>query len=686
MLGSMIWNRRRWAFLVSVILVIEAGGVCLGAVLSIGHRGNSLFAPENTVSAFVACSNKADLVELDVQVSSDGALVIMHDATVDRTTDGTGSVSALTLAQLKTFDAGSWFSTNFVGERIPTLEESLAAILPGMTPLMEQKAGTAVQYVDELRRLNAVTNVVLQSFTLSFLQAVHTLEPAIPLCLLGSADLTATTLTNAMNAGARTVAWERTKVTATEVSLVHSLGMKLFIWTVDSPMEIQSFIDLGVDGIISDNPAAVKGTQEPPTNAPTYLGDGLVAYWKMDEGLTSPFATAVADSKGTNAGTLVRNDGASHWFDQTMARLGGCLKLEGTNAYVRFSQTPDLNINTNEFTFSAWIRLLKLPSQLATSYGAIFDSTTDCYVLYLDNANKELRFKITDTNSQAARPGILETFLVTNQWLHIGATFNGNAFPGAGQTVIYLNGQVADSHIGSDNTAGSGLTANVKTGQVAAMGREGPTGGNYFTGYVDDVAIWQRALAPSEIARIFQGGQIGQSVGELTRQSTSLIQIVSAQRSSSGTNLEIRFENGGGWSTFQLLRAGDCDGPFLIEPGLTPTALGGGQYRFDYPLTGNGPEVLPDCRRLSLPFDQSSTWHSPRRPIRSSMDTPRTSRRAPSPRSPFVLSRLSVSQVSPEFRNLSLLDLLAPFVQSSEVPKLLAQREVVQDSLPLSLL
>lgn len=562
------------------------------AALSIGHRGNSLFAPENTVSAFVACSNKAELVEFDVRVSSGGALVIMHDDTVDRTTDGTGNVSALTLAQLKALDAGSWFSTNFVGERIPTLEEAITNILPYATPLIEHKAGSASAYVAELRRLNALTNVVLQSFTWSFLSDVRALEPAIPLCALSSSTLTAALLTNAMNAGARTVAWERSKITASEVSLVHSVGLKLFVWTVDSPMEIQSFIDMGVDGIISNDPASVSGTQEPPTNAPTDLGDRLVAYWKMDDGLASPFTTTVSDSKGTNAGTLVRNDGASHWFDQAVAKLGGCLKLEGSNAYVTLPQTPDLNINTNELTFSAWIRLLNLPSQLATSYGAIFDSTTDCYVLYLDKGNKELRFKITDVNAHAARPGILETFLVTNQWLHVAATFNGSAFPAAGQALLYLNGQLADSHIGNDSTVGSGLTGNVKTGQVAAMGREGPTGANYFTGYLDDVAIWRRVLSPADIARIYEGGQIGQSVGELSRQPTSLLEFVSVQRSSSGTNLEIRFENQGGWSTFQLLRATNFAGPFLIVPGLTPTALGGGQYRFDYPLTGNGPEYF----------------------------------------------------------------------------------------------
>ncbi len=94
----MIRSRRRWSFLVGVILVINAGGVCPGAVLSIGHRGNSLFAPENTVAAFKSALGKADMVEMDGQLTSDGKLVVMHDATVDRTTDRTGGIVTNTLA------------------------------------------------------------------------------------------------------------------------------------------------------------------------------------------------------------------------------------------------------------------------------------------------------------------------------------------------------------------------------------------------------------------------------------------------------------------------------------------------------------------------------------------------------------------------------------------------------------
>src|ERR1035437_8201984 len=96
----------------------------IGSVLVIGHRGNALFAPENTVASFTAARGKADLMELDAQVTSDNQFVVMHDSAVNRTTDGTGAIATNTLAKLKLLDAGSWFASQFAGERIPTLEEA----------------------------------------------------------------------------------------------------------------------------------------------------------------------------------------------------------------------------------------------------------------------------------------------------------------------------------------------------------------------------------------------------------------------------------------------------------------------------------------------------------------------------------------------------------------------------------
>ena len=136
----------------------------LGSVLVIGHRGNDLFAPENTVASFTAALSKADYVEFDGRLSSDGVLMVMHDDTVDRTTDGAGTLASLTQTQLQALDAGSWFSTGFTGERVPTLVQAVQAILPQAIPLIHQYTGSPAQYVAALSQLGATTNVVVQSF------------------------------------------------------------------------------------------------------------------------------------------------------------------------------------------------------------------------------------------------------------------------------------------------------------------------------------------------------------------------------------------------------------------------------------------------------------------------------------------------------------------------------------------
>jgi hypothetical protein len=309
----------------------------------------------------------------------------------------------------------------------------------------------------------------------------------------------------------------------------------------------------------------------------------------MDDGLSNPFATIMSDSEGTNDGTLIRNDGASHWLDSPVEKIGGCLKLEGANAFVTIPQSPSLDINTNEMSFSIWVWLQNLPAQLTTSFGSIFDSTSDCYVLYLDKANNELRFKVTSANGHAARPGIPANFLHTNEWLHIAAVFNGN-YGSAGRASIYLNGVLMDAHTGNDSTPGIGLTANLKTGQAASMGREGATGSSYFSGMVDDFAIWKRALTEAEIQRIFNNGQQGQSLGELLIQPSDLLVISSIQHGAPG--LQINFRNLGPWTSFQLRRATNIAGPFLPITNVAPASLGGGNFRFDYPVSNSVSEFF----------------------------------------------------------------------------------------------
>jgi glycerophosphoryl diester phosphodiesterase len=557
-------------------------------VLAIGHRGNSLFAPENTVAAFKSALGKADLVEFDGQLSQDGVLMIMHDTSVTRTTDGTGNLTSLTTAQLKTLDAGSWFSAAFAGERVPTLEEALTNIIPAAIPLIERKGGAPADYVAVLRRLNALTNVVVQAFDWVFLAGVRDLEPRIPLCALGSGTFSLSSLISITNAGARIVAWEKTGVTASMVELVHGQGLQVFVWTVDGP-EIKNFIDLGVDGIISNDPGMVRQLQQSPTNNLSRLLDDLLTYWKLDDGVTNALAATVLDSVGTNSATLIRGNAASPWLAAGFSAFEGAIQLAGSNAWISMPRT---DIGTNELTLSGWFKLRERPSQMTTTYGALLDSTTDCYVLYLDKANKELRFKVTDVAGHAARPGIPEALLPTNEWIHVAATYSGRVGPVSGQACIYLNGQPQDVHTGNDNSSPFGLTGTVKPGQNAALGREGPTGASYFFGGVDDLAFWRRALSAAEVAAIYRGGSSGLALGDLLRRPTGLIVALNSRLLSGSDAVEIEFQSLGEWTTFRLLRAAGLSSAFVAVPGISPTSLGNGRYRFVCPVGNSSPQFF----------------------------------------------------------------------------------------------
>ncbi len=131
-------------------------------VLAVGHRGTVRFAPENTAAAFrKAVELGVDLIEMDVRETRDGHLIIMHDVTVDRTTNGKGRVADLTLEEIKRLDAGAWFGPQFAGERVPTLEEALAAIEGRALPDIDFKAGSPEKLVAVLARRQLLGKVTL---------------------------------------------------------------------------------------------------------------------------------------------------------------------------------------------------------------------------------------------------------------------------------------------------------------------------------------------------------------------------------------------------------------------------------------------------------------------------------------------------------------------------------------------
>ena len=167
--------------------------VCGQDPLVIAHRGGAGTAPENTLAAFIqAVEVGADYFELDVMISSDDSLMIIHDATVDRTTDGTGTVASMTYQQLRQLDAGSWFGPEFAGERIPTLWESLELAMDNdkdigvVIEIKTSDESVPAAIVSMVREMEMEDRVIVSSFNLSQITRVRNLDPSIPIQLFGT--------------------------------------------------------------------------------------------------------------------------------------------------------------------------------------------------------------------------------------------------------------------------------------------------------------------------------------------------------------------------------------------------------------------------------------------------------------------------------------------------------------------
>jgi glycerophosphoryl diester phosphodiesterase len=238
-------------------------------VLTLAHRGASGYAPENTIVAFdKAVKMNADFLEMDVQQSKDGQLVIIHDTTVDRTTDGFGPVKDLTFAQLRALDAGSWFSPEFADVRIPTLTEVLDRYQGKIGMLIEIKSpsrypGIERKVANELKKrkmhLSKNRKVIVQSFDHASVRRFHRLLPAIPAGVL--TDRAQDVTTDKLKEYAVYADYVNPSlhlITKPLVNNIHSLDMKLFAWTVRDAKFVEPLIEKGVDGIITDYPDYVS--------------------------------------------------------------------------------------------------------------------------------------------------------------------------------------------------------------------------------------------------------------------------------------------------------------------------------------------------------------------------------------------------------------------------------------------
>ncbi|MBS0209019.1 MAG: hypothetical protein JSS27_08710 [Planctomycetes bacterium] len=234
--------------------------------LLIAHRGNSCAAPENTLPAFLsAVELGVDLVEFDVQAASDGTPIVIHDDTVARTTDAKAlwgndrlKVADLNVAELHSLDAGAWFHARFANTRLSTLDEAIAALVPQTCLMIERKSGTPEQIVGVLNRRQAGDYVTVQAFDWEFLAACHALSPNLQLGALGEGELTNALCQRAVQIGAAIVGWEAPRLTPASIALAHSMKLKVWAWTVDDPDLATRLLAAGIDGLITNRPAAMK--------------------------------------------------------------------------------------------------------------------------------------------------------------------------------------------------------------------------------------------------------------------------------------------------------------------------------------------------------------------------------------------------------------------------------------------
>jgi len=237
----------------------------LPAPVVVAHRGDKAYAPENTVSAFKQAGEKgADAIEFDVKLSADGQVIVLHDQTVDRTTNGTGNAAKITLAGLRDLDASVQFPGQFSGERIPTLEEVFEAVGKQiymnveLTNYSTPNDGLASKVAEIVKKHGMQSRVLISSFFARNLQKIRLLLPEVPRALL--------TLPGLLGFWGRTIGCRGdyaalnpyiTDLDERLVTRIHSAGKRVNAWTVTAEVDIKRAIDLGVDGIITDDPGLV---------------------------------------------------------------------------------------------------------------------------------------------------------------------------------------------------------------------------------------------------------------------------------------------------------------------------------------------------------------------------------------------------------------------------------------------
>ncbi|MBN1559131.1 T9SS type A sorting domain-containing protein [candidate division KSB1 bacterium] len=345
----------RKMILISTIAVLFSAGALVGSTKIIAHRGASSVAPENTLAAFSkAVEFESDYFELDVQVSADDSLVLMHDETVDRTTDGAGKVSSLSFEQLRSLDAGSWFAAEFAGERIPTLAEALDLALASSYRagvVIEIKANTATiveKAVAEVVKRQMQDRVIVSSFTFDHLSRVKNVDATIPVQLFGT--ITESHIDQVAGIGGEWVGTDGA-ITQPFLAAAHAKNVLVNKWTVNSAAEMSSLMQLGLDAMTTNYPQTARALMDttPPSDVQLSQTDvqitqvtltwtpaedpesGVVAYEIYRD--TSPNAALLIQTVGDTTTYIddTRKEAATFYYRIKARNLAGLTSLNFSN-------------------------------------------------------------------------------------------------------------------------------------------------------------------------------------------------------------------------------------------------------------------------------------------------------------------------------------------------------------------
>ena len=224
------------------------------------HRGSSLMAPENTMAAFTqAVYDMADYVELDVHLTADGVVVVMHDSSLKRTTGFNQNIWHTSYDKIQQLDAGSWFSEEYAGEKVPTLEQVIDEVGQSVKLNIEIKynkreQGLAKAVVDIIKRKGIEDRCIVTSSDYSVLTEVKKLDSEISTGYVLSAAYGAFYSISYVDV----ISINYTFVNKALVDAIHKSGKEIYVWTVNSPSIVKSLANMGVDNIITDDPVMAR--------------------------------------------------------------------------------------------------------------------------------------------------------------------------------------------------------------------------------------------------------------------------------------------------------------------------------------------------------------------------------------------------------------------------------------------